>query len=544
MNDNARRDARRALQWPHAAAIGIVAYIGLTVTLVWLGLRQTGGVFVYAQDDPYIHLTIARTLAHSGVWGIRPEEFAGASSSPLWTLLLAGLQRSGAAAEWVPLILNLASGVGVILIGARIIDRSALQRVSVPLLLAIVAVTPLATLAIIGLEHTLFLLFALAFGWRVSEILAGDRPDGVVTSLLCAAMVATRYEGLFLAFAAFALLASRRRITPAVMVAIAAAVPVVAYAAYSFANGGPVLPNSVLMKSGPARFASVAGGVSAVLADWFSIAQLFSRPPQLVLTLATLIGLALGQSTADGRPSRHFAILFVITSVLHACLVKLEWFFRYEAYLIAIGLLAVGLLVLPIELAACADRRRRIPVPVTLLVVLLAIPLAVRALSALAVTPGAMRNVYQQQYQMARFFRGAYPGETIALNDIGAVSWFAPSRIVDVMGLASPDVALLKRQRRFDREAIDGLVRAHGVRAIAMYEGVFAPILPHEWRLVGEWKIAGNVAVSEDTVGFFAASETDAQHLRRALTSFTPSLPAGVQCRVFEPGETVGRFRP
>ena len=83
------------------------------------------------------------------------------------------------------------------------------------------------------------------------------------------------------------------------------------------------------------------------------------------------------------------------------------------------GLLAVGLLVLPIELAARADRRRRIPVPVTLLVVLLAIPLAVRALSALAVTPGAMRNVYQQQYQMARFFRGAYAGETIALNDIG-----------------------------------------------------------------------------------------------------------------------------
>jgi len=184
------------------------------------------------------------------------------------------------------------------------------------------------------------------------------------------------------------------------------------------------------------------------------------------------------------------------------------------------------------------------PIPVTLLVVLLAIPLAVRALSAVAVTPGAMRNVYQQQYQMARFFRDAYPGEAIALNDIGAVSWFAPSRIVDVMGLASPDVALLKRQRRFDRDAIDRLVRQHGVRAIAMYERVFAPIFPSDWRLVGEWKIAGNVAVSEDTVGFFAASEIDAQHLRRALASFTPNLPAGVQCHVFEPGETARQFRP
>ena len=72
MNDNSRLGAGGVLLWPQAAAIGIVAYIGLTVTLVWLGLQQTGGVFVYAQDDPYIHLTMARTLAHSGVWGIRP----------------------------------------------------------------------------------------------------------------------------------------------------------------------------------------------------------------------------------------------------------------------------------------------------------------------------------------------------------------------------------------------------------------------------------------------------------------------------------------
>ena len=67
----------------------IALYLALVGILLWLSLARTGGMFVYAQDDPYIHLALARTLADHGVWGIRPTEFASASSSPLWTLLLA-----------------------------------------------------------------------------------------------------------------------------------------------------------------------------------------------------------------------------------------------------------------------------------------------------------------------------------------------------------------------------------------------------------------------------------------------------------------------
>ena len=126
----------------------------------------------------------------------------------------------------------------------------------------------------------------------------------------------------------------------------------------------------------------------------------------------------------------------------------MEWFFRYEAYVIALGLLALALLVLPAGADLLSGGRRRSNAAATALVILLAIPLAIRALSALAVTPGAMRNVYQQQYQMALFFRDAYPMDTIALNDIGAVSWVAPSPIVDVMGLASSQIADLKRHRQ------------------------------------------------------------------------------------------------
>jgi hypothetical protein len=221
-------------------------------------------------------------------------------------------------------------------------------------------------------------------------------------------------------------------------------------------------------------------------------------------------------------------------SLLHACLVKMEWFFRYEAYLIAMGLLAVGLVAGPSGVALLPGSRKRVNAAATALLILLAIPLAVRALSALAVTSGAMRNVYEQQYQMALFFRDAYPRDAIALNDIGAVSWLAPSPIVDVMGLATSEVADLKRRRQFNRDTLAALVLRHNVKAVAMYERVFAPVIPHSWQLVGEWRIPQNVGVSEDTVGFFAPTPADAARLRLALEGFKTRLPAAVQYRRLE----------
>jgi hypothetical protein len=39
--------------------------------------------------------------------------------------------------------------------------------------------------------------------------------------------------------------------------------------------------------------------------------------------------------------------LFTIAMLLHACLVKLQWFYRYEAALIAVGVVALAWIVAP-----------------------------------------------------------------------------------------------------------------------------------------------------------------------------------------------------
>jgi hypothetical protein len=224
------------------------------------------------------------------------------------------------------------------------------------------------------------------------------------------------------------------------------------------------------------------------------------------------------------------ARVFLIAMLLHVCLVKLEWFYRYEAYLLALGAVSLALLIgrAPDLIAGPPAVRGA---AWTMMVVLLGVPLAVRSLSALAVAPPAMRNVYEQQYQMARFVRDHCPPAGVAVNDIGAVSWLSDCPVLDIVGLGTPAVAELKRHRQFNRSTLEAVVSDRHVGVVMIYEKVFEPVIPSSWRLVGEWQIQNNVAVSEDTVGFFVTPSGDATALREQLNAFAGSLPAGVRYR-------------
>ncbi len=498
-----------------------------------MSLARTGGTFVYAQDDPYIHLALARTLADHGVWGIRPTEFASASSSPLWTLLLAALWKLGAHAVWVPFALNVLFGGVLLVVAGTHVARAFRPAHAAALLCALVVVTPMPTLAFIGMEHTLQVLLVLVFARQAAQRLAGERSDWLGPSVVAALMVATRYESLFLVAVAGAILLWQGRIRAVVCLGVAAAVPVATFALYSVAHGGLVLPNSVLMKSGPGRFSTVGAGVSAVATDWLAIGNLFLRPSLLVLTLGVLIGLLLTPSARLTSASRSawLAVLFLGTSLLHACLVKVEWFYRYEAYLMALGMLAIAGLAALLEWPAGTPRKRTAlwhPATAPLLA-LLALPLGVRGLTALSTTVPATESIHAQQVQMGQFFQRYYAGRSVAVNDIGAVAWYSTSPLLDIVGLASQRVADLKRHDALDAGSLGTLADEQAVEAVAVYEKPFAAILPRSWVKVGEWTRAGTIGVSEPTVAFLARTDGDADRLRRALESYAVMLPNGVR---------------
>jgi len=47
-------------------------------------IKANDGKLIYALDDPYIHMAIARNFTQYGVWGIDRERFTSSTSSILW----------------------------------------------------------------------------------------------------------------------------------------------------------------------------------------------------------------------------------------------------------------------------------------------------------------------------------------------------------------------------------------------------------------------------------------------------------------------------
>ncbi len=120
-----------------------------------------------------------------------------------------------------------------------------------------------------------------------------------------------------------------------------AAVPVLAFAAYSLAHGGMALPNSVLMKSGPGRFDTVAGGIAAVLSDWFAVGPSLPALRNWRWSSQYCWRLAFARAGDARHESRAGSWRHLRRRrLLHASLVKMEWFFRYEAYVVLLGVIA------------------------------------------------------------------------------------------------------------------------------------------------------------------------------------------------------------
>ena len=433
--------------------LALAAYAAAIAWIGWTAWSRTEGHFVYAQDDPYIHLTLARTLASAGVWGLAAGEPAAASSAPLWTAALALFGRLGALNVWLPFLINLVAGAALIVLVHRQIQHRLPEGPRAAALIAFCFVLPLPTLVFVGMEHTAHVLCVVALCGAAASRLADDASsDGIwpAGAALAALAAGLRYEGLFVV-------------------------------------------------------AAVAG------LAWLRGRRVWTVPNLLIA-------------------------MFLAVETLHVCLVNLEWFYRYEAYAVALGILAVVVAVADLRqsgrlgaLRAGSTGAQRAAVIIALVV--LCLPLFTRGAFALMTTATACNEIYRQQYQLGRFFGAHYRGDAIALNDIGAVSWMAPVDVVDLIGLASNDIAQARRAGRVDAAFIADVVERRGVAAVAIYESHFRAVgeLPPGWMKAGEWQMPSAIAVSGDTVAFFASSRDRASRLRIALEEFKGELPDGVR---------------
>jgi hypothetical protein len=509
--------------------------------------RHTGGVFMYPVDDTFIHLSVARDLALHGTWGISAGEFQSASSSLLYTIILASVFKIFSVHVSFPFIINIIAGIILIVVLFNRLRKELINPFGqLMTLLAVIFFTPLPILIISGMEHTLQCLFAFLFifcfsDWLEQAVKENGKTNIPASLLIFGVFACTiRYEGIFLVAIACLLMLYKRKIKQAFLLGAVCALPIILFGIYSIAKGSYFLPNSILMKSEGARLS--VGGILHFL-FYVVIKKLMVSAPGIssvtstVTTQHLLIILPLAYlyfSGAVNKSSRYgyTLILLIFCTLLQITLAATGWFYRYEAYIVMNSVFILSILIYQ-NSQEIVMRFRQHPVIMGFVVFFLLLPVCMRTASAFSEASRACINIFEQQYQMAKFLRTYYNNDAIAANDIGAITFFKEEKPLDLVGLTSIKVARSKKNNYFSPAFLDSLSRSEHVALAVLYDSWFSDSLLVRWDKVATWTISKNVICGDSVVSFYAIDKDRIPLLKRNLQLYQPVLPAGVSVKYY-----------
>jgi hypothetical protein len=500
-------------------------------------LSHTKNVYIYPFDDTYIHLTIADNLLR-GNWGINPGQFVSASSSVLYTLILAFF-RVFSKSMMVPFIVNCLGGVFILIAIHFWLKKHLVSYLAQGFIFSfVVFFTPLPLLVLSGMEHTLQCLFSFLFIFYFSDWLEESKNGGgrmPFKILLFSILVTTiRYEGLFLIAIAAILLLIQRRFLQAFILGLVATLPLLIFGSISISKGNYFLPNSVLIKSGSFDYSNPLQFISKILFDKLVYAEngMAALATQRLTIILPLLYLLFKNYI---RPSYRFILIILFgATILQLSFASTGYLYRYEAYLFfcffiiaPVILYKFGKPVLS-HLSSLVTKLAALALSFFLLFAVI-----LRSLTALDKAPRACINIYEQQYQMAMFAKQYYNQASVALNDIGAVAYFTDSKIIDLWGLATVEVTKSKRNHYWSPNYLDSLCRANHVPMAIIYDSWFGNSLAKGWSKAATWQIRNNVICGDSIISFYSLDSSSRNILKGQLEAFQSQLPPSVQVRYY-----------
>lgn len=422
---------------PYAAAA-----LGLLVPCVMLVVaRVSGGPFAFPVDDAWIHLTYARNLARHGAFTYFPgDHTTTGSTAPLFTLL----EATGFLVTRREFLIGLGLGLAAHALFLWALARWAVRRLGHPGWAAL-AVTLVALdgrfgmLAASGMETSLFLAgVALAFlAW------SGDDALGAGIALGLAMWV--RPETLILA-AVFAVDAALDRRMPRRAVAglgVLAAL-VAGYALFNQLTGGAAFPNTLAAKAAFYAGRSFTQFAREDLAATFAAAWLVMVPFAIVGAIVRLRPRrddAAGGASAGTRSEFGWAIALPLAYAL-----VLPYSHRFNRYLVpALPALAIaGVAGVRTALGFWTGAGRGAPGVRVGALVAASLLLAAQGLYFLPsfTEYGAIARYHAARHVRAgRWLAEHTPADAVvATHDVGAIAFYSGRRIVDMVGLVSPEV--------------------------------------------------------------------------------------------------------
>jgi len=482
---------------------------------------MNGGQFIYTLDDPYIHLRLAENIL-KGHYGINSSEYSAPSSSILWPFLLAPLSGFSIG-QYIPLILNLGATLGTLLIMGSQIRKILPSDVQAGILVSLlIPGLNLIGMTFTGMEHSLqILLAAIVVSGLIVELETGQAKWWLILALIVGPLV--RYEALTLTVASSAFLIYRRHYTAAGSCLVVPLIFISAFSLFLSSLHLELLPNSVIAKS-------QAFNYDGILPEFVStfLKNVLTRQGTVLLAGLLCVGLFLLRSE-NPLKEKGLALWVMAILLIHLFLMPIGGtrFYRYDLYAFVITILALLYLNRNYISRICASYSR---VALSTLTIMILAIISFPFLGHALVTPLASNNIYEQQFQMKKFFQQYYR-KPIAVNDLGLVSYGAHNFVLDLWGLGSHE-ALIERRNSLSGEWMDRLARKHQVHLAMIYERWF-PNIPENWIRLGILHLGkAQITPAYATVAFYATDQGSILSAQLALQSFKQTLPAGVRLEI------------
>jgi len=411
----------------------VIAIAATLIGLAWYFLDQEkkiAGAWGYALDDSWIYAQMARNLATGRGFSFNPGEPVAGSTGPLYTFILAFFYALFHEVVWSAKIFGVACqiGAGVALYFAAIALLPGRRLLSLLAALLVVTSPPLVWGMLSGMEIPLYLLIVCA---GLALYIRGKQTLAV---LIWAVGVWARPDGIFLVALGF--IAPPKQAIRRILVAT----PVLlAYFGFNYMIGGHWMPQTVGAK---AHFGiDLVGRTWNMMREWGALWGVPYRPTDqleepIVFLLLLLVGAVV---TLRKKPILAvYAIGFPIALSLfreHSASHK-----RYILYVIPFAMLLV---VMALDAISRRSGERKAP---RIAAFACAACLAWQATylpHEADVYAWNVQNINKMQVLLGNFVKlVTQPGDVVATNDIGAIAYFGERKVVDLMGLVSPQKTL------------------------------------------------------------------------------------------------------
>ena len=513
----------------------LVLFVGSSWLLRLASLPFTDYKFIYGLDDPYIHLALSERITR-GEYGINPGEIASPSSSVIYPFLLTlGFYLN--IPEAFPFWLSLISMAGALwMVAGFIWDRIAESGTSPSHWFIILGGVGIVfslnapTFPMIGMEHPLHILGTVMVLRGIHGLLGGNRRDAILVSIGSVLVPLARYEGIPLGLAGVGTLILFGHYRAGLLSLLGFGVPMGAHMFMLWKAGLPLMPSSVMVKSYLLYNFNVTNLSQFLQFIWIltrdildKVLKVLCDPCRYPLTwehyftftiffLLTLMPLVRGES------ARYRYLWLVVVLVLYMHLLG-GWYGtlgRYEAYAVTAMVIGLG--------SALSSILPRVGRQIAFMgIFFMCSEIYVPTIS---LAPSASTTIYVQQYQMHRFATEFFP-YPVALNDLGWMSYGNKAYILDLAGLASDTIRVIRQRGKWTPESIRDLALQKGIVYAMIYRS-WMPSIPSEWCLVGVLKTFSTVA-GDDKVSIYLINPAYRQQMEAALDKWEKTLPMGAR---------------